>query len=134
MIVETLDHINIRTSDLAGTVRFFVDVLEMGHQPPPGMTDESRGSWLLDREQRAVIHVGTPDAAYPSDADYPFVSGPSQGALHHVAFRCTGFDALRARIDRLGYRFSESFFESIGLRQLFVEEGNGILLELNFFE
>lgn len=134
MTILTIDHVNIRTTDLAGTIRFFIDVLEMQHQPPPGMADENSGTWLLDLEGRPVIHVGTAATPYPSDDAFPYSGGQNSGNLHHVAFRCDDFETVRGRLERGGYRFSENLVETIGLRQLFVKECNGILLELNFFE
>lgn len=134
MIVESLDHVNIRTPAPAETVRFFVEILDMTHRPPPGMPDESVGSWLYDRDDRPIIHVGGPGAFYPSDDDYPFAGGQGSALLHHVALRCEGYEGVTQRLEDAGLRFSENLVPVIGLRQLFVAELNGILLELNFFD
>ncbi|KHK89805.1 VOC family protein [Novosphingobium malaysiense] len=134
MIVQGLDHVNIRTPDLEATRRFFTQVLEMRHGPPPGMDDEGMGVWLYDGEDRAVVHLGRPETPYPSDETFPFEGKAGSARLHHVALRCRDFPGVRDRLRDAGYRYSENRVEAIRLRQLFVEEWNGILLELNFFE
>lgn len=134
MTVLALDHVNIRTSNLDSTVRFFTDVLDMRHIPPPGMDDESKGVWLMDCEDRPVIHLGGPSTQYPSDELFPFEERDGSARVHHVALRCSGFDLVRKRLAQYEFRYSENFVEVIDLRQIFVEEWNGILLELNFFD
>ena len=133
MTVAALDHVNIRTGDVAATVAFFAEVLEMTLTPPPGADGIGKGAWLLDGEGRPIIHVGAAAGTYPSDLDFPFAGGDGTGPIHHVALRCEGPDAVRERLIRSGRRFTENHVDSIGLRQIFVAESNGILLELNFF-
>lgn len=46
MTVNGFDHVNIQTRDLAGTVRFFADVLDLTPgNPPPGL-DPARIQWM----------------------------------------------------------------------------------------
>jgi hypothetical protein len=82
-----------------------------------------------------VIHVGGFDVPYPTDDWRPPLAEPraETGRLHHVALKCTGFEDLRARVQAAGHDLAESTIASIGLRQLFVAEPNGVLLELNFW-
>lgn len=124
MAILALDHVNLRVHDLEATARFFVDVL--------GMTrSEERASWILDEGGRPVIHLGSAETPYPSDAWRPFVARQDGGAVHHVALSCTGYDAMVARIEAHGVHYDVNEIEGI-LRQLFVAEPGGVLLELNF--
>jgi catechol 2,3-dioxygenase-like lactoylglutathione lyase family enzyme len=50
----------------------------------------------------------------------------------HVAFACRDYDAVRAKLGRHGLEMSFNDVPQIGLRQIFVNDPNGITLELNF--
>jgi catechol 2,3-dioxygenase-like lactoylglutathione lyase family enzyme len=128
--VEALDHVNVITGDLEGSARFYAEVfgLEPRDGPPP-LTHEN-GRWMYDAAGRAVIHLNSLDC--PRSYEREVQPGPT-GALHHVAFRCSGYEELRARLEAraLGHRVNEVV--AIGLKQIFVLDPNGVLLELNFF-
>lgn len=132
MKVEALDHINIATRDLAGTARFYADLLSLDVRdgPPPFAPDQVQ--WLSDDAGRPVIHVNK--VGMFERFGRVTRPGGTTGAIHHVAFACTGhaemIDRLKAR--ELDYALNE--VGSIGLRQIFVTDPNGILLELNFRE
>ena len=59
MRVAALDHVNIITADLEGTVRFYAELLEL--EPldgPPPLTHEN-ARWLYDESGRAILHINT---------------------------------------------------------------------------
>src|SRR5918994_2518458 len=74
MTVKLLDHVNIHTADLAGTVDFYVDVigLEQGERPT---TIGRPGAWLYCGG-RPLIHLIEVEQSRHSDT----------GAIDHVAF------------------------------------------------
>ncbi len=128
MTVNGLDHVNIETRAMAETIRFFVEVLDLRQGDPPAGLDPARIQWLFDGGGRALIHLSTPKSP---DVDGG-ASGRSTGALHHVALDCSGHAQMVARLDRLGLAYRSNEVASIGLKQIFVSEPNGVLLELNF--
>ena len=130
MAVERLDHVNIITDDLMGTARFYEHLLDLEIRlaPPPLTPDNAR--WAYDAAGNAVIHINSTDC--PRRFDRDVLPGPT-GSIHHVAFRCTGFDAIEAKLRALGADYSASDIKANGLRQLFTLDPNGVLLELNFF-
>lgn len=132
MAVESIDHINIRTSDVISTSKFFSDVLQMEVCETPGIPDRSMAAWLCDESGRAVVHVATAEVNYPWELDAE-VKAAGSGRVHHVAFRCVGYDETVTRLDQLRHTFQANVVTEIGLRQLFVTDPNGILVELNFF-
>ncbi|MBR9911774.1 MAG: glyoxalase/bleomycin resistance/extradiol dioxygenase family protein [Gammaproteobacteria bacterium] len=132
MTIEAIDHINIRTDDVVGTSRFFADVLAMEICDAPGIPDRTLAAWLCDNDGRAVIHLGTADVCYPCEQEVP-VNPTGSGRIHHVAFRCSGYKAMTQKLTAQGRDFQFNLVEGVGLRQLFLSEPNGILLELNFF-
>ncbi len=129
MTVNGLDHVNIQTRSLAATVRFFADVLDLrAGDPPPGL-DPARIQWMFDGAGRALFHLSTPGSLL---GEAGAAIGRDTGALHHIALDCSGHPDMIARLDRLGLPYRCSDVPSIGLRQVFVTEPNGVLLELNF--
>jgi catechol 2,3-dioxygenase-like lactoylglutathione lyase family enzyme len=133
MAVLGLDHVNVRSKDPGATAAFFTEVLGMRVGPPMGRTEMAGpGGWVYDSEDRAVVHIGGADSPYPQDAERPFTPAQGSGAVHHVALSCSDFDGTKARLRAKEVSFSESDLSQFGLKQLFVTEPNGILLELNF--
>lgn len=128
MIVQSLDHVNIRVKDPDATICFFKDVLGMGVAAAPS----GQGGWLVDEAGNAVVHVGNAVAPYPSDAWRAFDASAKGGAVHHVAFSCKGYDEVKQRLDDSGLDYLKGGVPRLGLRQIFVAEPGGVLLELNF--
>jgi catechol 2,3-dioxygenase-like lactoylglutathione lyase family enzyme len=130
MRVEALDHINIITPDVVGTARFYADLfdLEPRDGPPPLTHDNAR--WMYDAAGRAIVHINSLDC--PRAYDREVSPGPT-GSLHHVALRCQGYEELRARLVRRGLGHKTNEVTAIRLKQIFVLDPNGVLLELNFF-
>jgi catechol 2,3-dioxygenase-like lactoylglutathione lyase family enzyme len=130
MRVNALDHVNIITADLAGTTRFYAELLglEARNAPPP--LTPSNAQWMYDAAGRAVVHINSLDCPRAYDRE---VAPGTTGALHHVALNCSGYDDMLARLDarKLDHRLNR--VPAIGLRQIFTEDPNGVLLELNFF-
>ena len=130
MAVEALDHVNVVTADLDRAEGFYRDLLMLETRPaPPPLTHET-ARWMFDLSGRAVLHLNSLDLPRMFDRD--MAPGPT-GALHHVAFRCTGFDDTVARIKRMALDHRRNDVAAIGLRQIFVADPDGVLLELNFF-
>ena len=130
MRVEALDHVNIITADLEGSVRFYAALfgLEPRDGPPPLTHENAR--WMYDAAGRAVIHINSLEC--PRAYDREVRAGPT-GALHHVALRCSGYEELRARLASYGLEHRINVVAAVGLRQIFVLDPNQVLLELNFF-
>jgi len=116
MRVGALDHVNIITADLEGTVRFYAELLELEPRDgPPPLTHEN-ARWMYDESGRAILHINTLEC--PRAYDREVRAGPT-GALHHVALR------------GIGHQLND--VAAVGLRQIFVLDPNQVLLELNFF-
>jgi catechol 2,3-dioxygenase-like lactoylglutathione lyase family enzyme len=130
MKVIALDHINIITSDLHGTARFYAEMfdLEVRDSPPPLTHDQAQ--WMYDEAGRAIIHINSLDC--PRTFAREVMPGPT-GSIHHVALNCSGYDEVTARLDLRGLDYQINLIEAVGLRQLFAMDPNGVLLELNFW-
>jgi catechol 2,3-dioxygenase-like lactoylglutathione lyase family enzyme len=134
MKVRTLDHVNIRTEKLAETVDFYTRVMGMTVKPPPGGTDTSRGAWIYSDDDRPVLHVGGYGGKYPGDGMLKNAQVPTEGTgtIHHVALECLGYGEVVARLKAENLQIATSDIPQMELKQVFVEDPNGVTLELNF--
>ena len=85
---------------------------------------------MVDGGGRTIIHLNSLDC--PRTYQREVASGPT-GPIHHVALACSGYDEMIARLDTRGMDRQINTVHSIGLRQIFTTDPNGVLLELNFF-
>ena len=117
-----LHHVAIRTQDVAATNRFYVEILGMREieRPPFGFP----GSWLAI--DRTMIHV--------MGGERGRVETPRGGAVDLGGVRRGVVILFRDRLDAHGIEYRESRIAGAGLRQLFVRDPNGVLVELNFEE
>ncbi|MFO1466275.1 MAG: VOC family protein [Steroidobacteraceae bacterium] len=130
MQVNALDHINIITDDLEGSSRYYAEVfgLERRNAPPP--LTVANAQWMHDHAGRAIVHINSRDC--PRNYERDVTPGPT-GALHHVAFNCSGYDETIGRLKSRRFAYQLNTVTAIGLRQIFTQDPNGVLLELNFF-
>ena len=120
MAIRGIDHINIGTHRLEETRAFFRDVL--------GLTEGWRpnfpfgGAWLYAGDG-AVVHLV--ELAAPR--------GPSaQAALDHFAFRIDDYDEIVGKRDRAGVDYRSVDVPGTPIRQLFIQDLNGVNIELNY--
>ena len=122
MSVGVLDHFNIRTRKLADTVRFYEDVLGLEKGPRPNFAFP--GAWMYS-EGKAVVHlVDIAATDEPQKAD--------SGVVHHVAFASRGFEGMKQRLNSRGMQFEARQVPGGDLWQIFVNDPNGVMIELNY--
>ena len=134
-MLSKLEHFLVMTHDVDGTRNFYRDVLgfQEGFRPELGFL----GHWLYLGDT-PVIHIAdwTTYTAHSKRLGIP-VTRPAAGTgvLDHVAFN--GIDAnyasLRERLDQRAVKYSPHDSSAIGLRQIFLDDPNGLKLELNFW-
>lgn len=133
MTISTLDHVNIRTTRMAESLRFYEQVLEMQAAPAPGAADMAVGAWIHSEDGRPVIHLNAaPQGAdfLGEERDWAALNGSAQ--IHHIALRCTQYAATRTRLEAAGLPLQFNEVPQVGLRQIFVRDPNDILIEMNF--
>jgi catechol 2,3-dioxygenase-like lactoylglutathione lyase family enzyme len=134
MIGLALDHYSIRTTELEACRRFYGEILGLRDGPRPPF--KFPGVWFY-ADDAAVVHIVGLDPQSPaSTLEYlgERADGVARGSgtIDHVAFRATGLEPMRSRLAASGVAFRERTVPSLGLHQLFVEDPNGITVELNF--
>lgn len=129
MTVQRLDHVNIVTAKLAETEAWFAELLglEARDGPREGMR------WLYAPSGLAVLHLNKPECWQQHDPDIAdrTADHSAAGALHHVAFLCTGLEEVLGRLESLGaeYRINRP---NPRLTQVFTRDPNNVLVELGF--
>lgn len=125
--VRRIDHINIRTEHMEQSAAFYERLLGLRPTIPPGMPPGVVAIWLRDDSDYPLIHLNAPPNDEPNRS-----STSDTGRLHHVAFDCEGHDIITATLEAMGAAYECNLVDSIGLRQIFVLDPNGLRLELNF--
>jgi catechol 2,3-dioxygenase-like lactoylglutathione lyase family enzyme len=126
MPLHGLGHALVLTDDLEATRAFYCDVLglETGVRPPLAFP----GYWLY-LDGVACMHVAE-RAAYEAEVDRLGLRR-AQGPVDHLAFDAADHEALVARLDAAGIRAVSNDVPAAGIRQLFLEDPNGVRIELN---
>lgn len=119
-LVQALDHVNIRTADLAATKAMFIDVLGLadGWRPDFGFP----GAWLYAGDKDVVHLVQVAERAADSEGS----------SLDHFAFDVSDYDEALARVRGTGLTFRETVTPGTSVKQIFVRDGNGVTIELNW--
>ena len=131
MKVTALDHYNVITDRMDDTAQFYAAVLGLERRDGPPPIPPEQIQWMHDDQGRALIHINSLDC--PRFFDRSVTPGAETGAIHHIAFTCTGYDGLIERLETMGIAFETNLIAAIGLRQVFIVDPNNIVLELNFF-
>jgi catechol 2,3-dioxygenase-like lactoylglutathione lyase family enzyme len=131
MSVTAMEHILVLTEDIENTREFYCRGLGLrdGERPPL----EFPGYWLY-AGSAACVHV----ADRPAYRDHAAGLGlrvdadrSGDGAIDHIAFNATGYSEICERLERLGIRFTRNTVPGGGPRQLFLEDPNGVRIEIN---
>lgn len=134
MPLKRMEHFLVLTDDIEATKRFYCDALGMREGFRPDL--DFPGCWLYLGDTPCV-HVGERDAyaVWTRQVGIPISArAPGTGPLDHIAFNASGFADTVERLDRLGIEMSRNELDEIGLKQLFIKDPNGLMIELNFRE
>jgi catechol 2,3-dioxygenase-like lactoylglutathione lyase family enzyme len=119
LAITGLDHVNIRTTQLARTQAFFTEVLGLAVGWRPDFS--FAGAWLY-AGGHDVVHL----------VEVSRAGGASKGSsLDHFAFTIDDFDDAERRLRAAGVAYEAGEAPNGGIRQLFVTEFNGVTFELN---
>lgn len=119
MNVELLDHVTLNTRHLDECIQFYGEVLGMENGPRPDFGFP--GAWMY-LEGRPVVHIMALDNA----------RGGTSGPVDHIAFRCKGFDEVKARLIEAGYEVGQNIVADFKIKQLYIDDPDGVKIELNF--
>ncbi len=127
MPLHRLDHALVLTDDLDATRAFYCEALgfETGERPPLAFP----GYWLY-LDGVACLHIAERAAYEAHAAEVGLRRG--DGPVDHLAFGVEGGDeALVAQLEAAGVEAVANDVPAAGIRQLFVDDPNGVRIELN---
>jgi catechol 2,3-dioxygenase-like lactoylglutathione lyase family enzyme len=138
-VTLALNHFSIRTLDLEATRGFYESVLGLTVGPRPNFPFP--GLWMYAGDHaspsNAVVHIIGMDRndpqglrKYLGDRDVSSLHG--SGAVDHLAFFATGLAAMRSHLRALEVPMRERTVPDLGLHQLFLDDPNGVVIELNY--
>jgi catechol 2,3-dioxygenase-like lactoylglutathione lyase family enzyme len=134
-----INHFSIRTLDLDATRTFYETVLGLTVGPRPEFPFP--GLWMYagnhDTYTNAVVHIIGMDPNDPVGLrNYLGDREPSSlhgtGAVDHVAFFATGLGKMLQHLRGIGVPARERTVPTLGLHQLFLDDPNGVVIELNY--
>ena len=121
MGITGLDHINIDTSKPDETVAFYEEVLGLENRPQDRPDFGFPGAWLFLGDT-AVVHLNF------IDEDDRF---GQRSAFNHIAFEGSDFVGMCETLDDSGLVYRTSERPEISLTQIFVDDPNGVRVEVN---
>jgi catechol 2,3-dioxygenase-like lactoylglutathione lyase family enzyme len=132
-----LEHVLVLADDIDATRDFYCQVvgLSVGDRPPLPFP----GHWLYaasDGSGVACVHIAE-RRAYAAHAAGLGLTVPERdpglGPVDHIAFNASDYDGLLERIERQGVRAVRNAVPG-GPRQVFIEDPNGVRVEINVGE
>jgi catechol 2,3-dioxygenase-like lactoylglutathione lyase family enzyme len=137
MSVGVLEHVLVLADDIDATRDFYCSVvgLSVGDRPPLAFP----GYWLYaapDGPGPACVHVAERRAYAAHAAELGLAvpdSAAGLGPVDHIAFSASDYDALMERLERQGVRAVRNAVPG-GPRQVFIEDPNGVRVEINVSE
>lgn len=119
MTIEGMNHFTVLTDDVAGTVRFYGEVL--GLLPGERPAFDFPGAWLY-AEGRPILHI---IGGRERDALKP-------GVIDHIAFSARGLSGTLAKLAAHNVEHICRRQTGSGVWQVFFFDPNGARVELDF--
>ena len=130
MSVTGIEHMLVLTDDVERTRDFYSDVLGLEAGDRPAL--EFGGYWLY-AGPTPVVHIAD-RRAYAAHAAGLGMTVPERdpgvGPVDHIAFAATDYDAVIERLDRNGVASVPTSGPGRP-RQVFIEDPNGVRVEIN---
>lgn len=134
MPLQKLEHYTIRSLDMEATRDFYRDIcgLKVGPRPPLAFD----GFWLYCGKT-PVVHLVPLDnpIAIRGEVNVPPVSNgarPGSGAVDHLAFSAKDVEGMKRHLNKKGVPFKERIQAGGFLHQIFLDDPNGVTVELNY--
>jgi catechol 2,3-dioxygenase-like lactoylglutathione lyase family enzyme len=120
MPLRAFQHVNTRSADVERTKAFYEQLgLRAGDRPPFAST----GYWMYLGEQPVLHLVQRPDGQAPHEGS---------GNVDHVAFEADDLAGTRRALVEANIPFRQAMVPRDGTVQIFVQDPDGLTVELNF--
>ena len=135
----SLNHFSIRSLEIEKTTEFFNKLLGLTVGPRPEFPFP--GVWLYNGDENswanAVLHLIAIDKNDPNGLKkYLGERDPASlygsGAVDHIAFFANGLEEKIALLKKLNIPYRERTVPVLQLHQIFLDDPNGVVIELNY--
>lgn len=141
MTIKKLDHYSVRTAMVDRSVEFYKNA--MGLQTGPRPPFNFPGAWLYRSAENgdvlgdSVVHIvgiNTNGSSGLNDylGDRPLAEHSRSGALDHIAFTAANITEMYLRLANHRIKYRERKVPAMELHQIFVEDPDGVTIELNY--
>ena len=119
MPLTYLDHVNIRTSNLADMIRFYEEIVGLrdGERPPFSFS----GAWLYCGD-KAALHL----------VEVSGEESSAVGQIDHFAFMASGLGDFVAKLEQDGVEHTIRTIPELGNTQVNVRDPDGNRIEIQF--
>lgn len=117
-----LDHVTLRTSHLAATRQFFIDLFNLTEGPRPPEIRRIPGHWLYEGDEPIVHLIGSFDGGFAIDGEM----------IDHIAFRLDDYSGFMRKLRARGLPFSCMSLRGLGEHRVFLRAPGGQLIETVF--
>jgi catechol 2,3-dioxygenase-like lactoylglutathione lyase family enzyme len=127
-----IEHYLVLCDDMEATVRFYSEALGMSAGPRPPLRFPGYWMYVGDTPCIHIAEWSTYSTHSQSSGLEVTRRGASTGAIDHIAFTANDYDEMVSRLERNGVAMRVNKQTGSGLRQLFVNDPNGVKIEINF--
>lgn len=124
MEVATIDHVNVETDDIERSARFYREVIGLKEGPRPVF--DRPGFWMYAGNQ-PVVHI------IKTAPENKMLTGSKDASISHFSLKILDFDAARKHLDSKGIEYETNAVPGTEIRQFFLEDPEGVLIELIHF-
>lgn len=117
---KAFSHVSVIVTDLGKARQFYGELLGLGEIPRPAF--DFPGAWYSlggDVQLHVIVNEERPPRVEPFEIRYP-----------HFALLVEDADDTHDRLSRSGYPFDDYHSTPTGMRQLFVRDADGNMVEL----
>ena len=134
MSLKTFEHVLILADDLKKTKEFYVDLLGLKDGYRPDFPFPGHWLYLNEDDKAACIHLAM---RKQGDGQDYYIGKKNNvksgsGAIDHVAFNCEDIDSMKEKFDNKSIEYTHRKVPGFPLEQLFVDDPDGVKVELNF--
>ena len=131
MPLTKLEHYLVLTDDMEATRDFYVEALGMHVGPRPPLAFPGYWVYVGDTPCIHIAEWKTYTAHSLSKGIEVTSKAPGTGPVDHIAFNGVDYDELVSRLERRGVQARRNEQPGGALRQLFLEDPNGVKIEIN---
>ena len=119
--IQNIDHVNVETEDIERSATFYRKVIGLKEGPRPDF--DRPGYWMYAKD-KPVVHI------ISTHPDNEMLTGSKDASISHFALQIKDYDATRAHLDSLNIPYETNQVENNEIRQIFLEDPEGVLIEL----